>query len=126
MPFTRASANMIGSPASPATVATGNGTQTGTYDCTNPASQVETAFVCRLIAGATAPTQAIAVKWEASLDGSNYVVDAIQSFILTNGASTDAWYVPADPVQKVKCTVTNPDASQAITCWAQGSATIGP
>lgn len=124
MAFTRTSADLIGSPASPATVNTNSNSLNGVYDLTNAAGQVSATFVAHLIAGATAPTQAIVVKWEASLNGTNYAVDQTQSVTLTNGTASDAWYTPADPVQKVKCTVTNPDSAQAITCWVEGASLV--
>lgn len=124
MAFTRVSADLIGSPASPVAVNTNNASVNGIYDLTDPASQVEATLVAHLIAGATAPTQAITVKWEASLNGTNYAVVQTQSVYLTNATATDVWYTPDDPVQKVKCTVTNPDTAQAITCWVEGASTV--
>lgn len=124
MAFTRATAALIGTPASPATVNTSNGTQQGVYDLTSPAGQVEAAFACRLTAGSTAPTAAIVVLWEASLDGTNYYADQTQSITLTNSASIDVSYIAPDAVQKVRCTVTNPDTTRTITCYCQGASLV--
>jgi hypothetical protein len=82
---------------------------------------VEATVVTEIVISASAPTTAITIAYQVSLDGTNYLQDGPSiSFVPT--ASTTYWYtyyVP-DSAQSVQVLITN-GATNAITAMIQGS-----
>jgi hypothetical protein len=116
---TRTNSNLIGSPSSPQSIAAG-GTQTSTAgDMTTPAGVINAAVDLSVIAGTSAPTTAITVRFFFSLDGTNYAQDGADISITPAASTTYPFrYEPPDAASKVQVVVIN-GATNAITAWCQ-------
>jgi hypothetical protein len=122
--FTRTSSNLIGSPASPASIAA-NASSTGTLAIASGGTLAEGEIGCAVIVGGSPPTTAPTVQFLYSFDGTNYLADG-GAFIVPLTVSTTTYYGPYTPPSgavDAQVIVTN-GATNAITAWAQG-ATLG-
>lgn len=118
---TRTKTDMIGTPASPATIAATASSSATDLDHTIPAGVVDATIGVTLIAGTSAPTTAVTIQFYFSQDGTNFIQDG-GTISLTMSASTTYYYHydPPDASQKSRVVVTN-GATNAITCWCQGN-----
>jgi hypothetical protein len=117
---TRAKTDMIGTPASPASIAA-SATNTSTALDMTAGGIVNASVGLTLIAGATAPTSAVTIRFNFSEDGTNYVQDGADiSLTMANATTYTYRYDPPDSAQKSQVVVIN-GTGNAITAWCQGS-----
>jgi hypothetical protein len=117
---TRTKTDMIGTPASPASIAA-SATNTSTALDMTTGGVVNASVGLTLIAGATAPTSPVTIRFNFSEDGTNYVQDGPDiSLTMANATTYTYRYDPPDAAQKTQVVVINGTAN-AITAWCQGS-----
>ncbi len=118
---TRTKTDMIGTPGSPATISAAATTTATALSHTTPAGAIDASIGLVLIAGATAPTSAVTIRYQFSEDGTNYVQDGADILITMANAVTYYFrYDPPESAQASRVVVVN-GASNAITAWCQGS-----
>jgi hypothetical protein len=118
---TRTKTDMIGTPGSPASVAAAATNTSAALDHTSPAGVVDASVMLELIAGASAPTTAVTVRFQVSEDGTNYAQDGPDvSLTMANSTTYDFRYDPPPAAAKSRVVVVN-GATNAITAWCQGS-----
>lgn len=118
---TRTKTDMIGTPASPASI-NASATNTSTaLDLTAVAGTIDASVGLTVIAGSSAPTSAVTIRFSFSQDGTNYVQDGPDiSLTMANSTTYTYRYDPPDGCQKAQVVVIN-GATNAITAWCQGS-----
>jgi len=117
---TRTKTDLIGTPASPASIAAA-ATNTSTALDMTAGGVVAASVGLTLIAGATAPTSAVTIRFNFSEDGTNYIQDGADiSLTMANATTYQFRYDPPDAAQKTQVVVIN-GATNAITAWCQGS-----
>ncbi len=117
---TRTKTDMIGTPGSPASIAAA-ATNTSTALDMTTGGVVEASVGLTVIAGATAPTSAVTIRFKFSEDGTNYIQDGPDiSLTMANATTYTYRYDPPDACQKAQVVVVN-GATNAITAWCQGT-----
>jgi hypothetical protein len=117
---TRTKTDMIGTPGSPATIAA-SATNTSTALDMTAGGVVNAVVGLTLIAGATAPSSAVTIRFNFSEDGTNYIQDGPDiSLTMANSTIYTYRYDPPDAAAKVQVVVIN-GTGNAITAWCQGS-----
>ncbi len=115
---TRTKTDLIGTPSSPASIAAA---ATNTSTALDMTGCLNASVGLTLIAGSTAPTTAVTIRFNFSEDGTNYIPDGPDiSLTMANSTTYTYRYDPPDACLKVQVVVIN-GASNAITAWCQGS-----
>lgn len=126
--ITRTSTALLGTPASPSTVAAGASPSTAALDLTQTnggAGGVVEAFIGgQVITGASPPTTAIQVNGFWSIDGTNYVSDQVSNIAVPLASTSYPFrYDPPRAATKAYVTVFN-GATNSVTAWFQGQVVI--
>jgi hypothetical protein len=120
MSVTRTETDIIGSVASPASIAHG-ANASGTVDLTATAGTFDAAIGGAVIVG-TVVSAGPTVAFYFSLDGTNYIQDGGNVAIPVTASTTTPFgpYVPPPAAKAAKVTINNNDTGTvAITAWAQ-------
>lgn len=119
MSLTRTESDLIGTHASPASIAAG-GNSSGAVDLTTTAGTFEAEIGAQVTIGSS-PSAGPTVQFGYSLDGTNYFNDG-GAITLPTTASTTFYvgpYLPPMAAKKAQITITNNDGgSVSITAWA--------
>lgn len=118
--FTRTETDVLGSHASPSTIAANGSSTTTALDLTGT-NTADGMLTVNLIIGSSAPTTPPTVAFAESLDGTNY--ETVVTIVCVNATSTrySYPYAPSAPaVKKVQATITN-GATNSITAYAQAN-----
>lgn len=123
MSLSRTETDIIGTPASPASVTHGTTTTSTAVDLTATAGTFDCAIGGAVIT-TTSPSASPTVAFFYSLDGTHYIQDGGSIVIPTTASTTTPFgpYLPPPASKKAQVTVTNNDTgTQAITAWASAT-----
>lgn len=121
--ITRVATNLAGTtPGTPASVAAGGGTLAPVLDLEASAGTLRGLLTISVAITGSPPTAAPTIQWAYSEDGTNY---HNESYVVTcdNTASRTTAYSyrpPSEAVKKIRGTLTNGGATNAINAFAQG------